>query len=180
MKHIEHTGYSLSADQLVADWHHVASVTDASQINLRKPAFIDDRNALLFGAGSLYKDGKMWQTESSWTEYIETFKDLYTVRVAAKLLEEIADKYNGKVGRLRYMVMEPKTCLTYHIDPDDVMRLHIPIITSEGAMFINDRVVDVMDQVGSVYRFNSTVKHTAINASRQRRVHLVASVYDNS
>ena len=120
----------------------------------------------------------MWESEVNWTEYIDMFKHLYTVRVAGKLLEEIAAKYNGKIGRLRYMVMDPKTCLTYHTDPYDVMRLHIPIITSDGAMFINDRQVDVMDQVGSVYKFNSTVKHTAVNASRERRVHLVASVYN--
>lgn len=177
MKHIEHTGYALPADQLLKDWQEVSRASEATQINLRKPAFVEDGVAVLFGAGSLYRYGQMWQQESSWTEYIEMYKHLYTVRVAGKLLEEIAANYNGKVGRLRYMVMEPKTCLTYHVDPDDKMRLHIPIITSEGAMFINDRQVDVMDQVGSVYKFNSTVKHTAINASRSRRVHLVASVY---
>lgn len=177
MSHIEHTGYALAVDQLVKDWYEVSRTCDASQINLRKPAYVEDGVALLFGSGSLYKDGKMWQSEANWTEYIDMFKHLYTVRVAGKLLEEIAAQYHGKVGRLRYMVMQPKTCLTYHIDPEDIMRLHIPIITSEGAMFINDRQVDVMDQVGSVYKFNSTVKHTAVNASRIARVHLVASVY---
>jgi hypothetical protein len=170
MNHIEHTGYTLPADQLIKDWQSVSSICNVNQVNLRKPAYVEDHVALLFGAGSLYKDG-------NWTEYIDMFSHLYTVRVAGKLLEQIAAEYDGKIGRLRYMVMEPKSCLTYHTDPDDIMRLHIPIITSEGAMFINDRQVDVMQHVGAVYKFNSTVKHTAINASRERRVHLVASVY---
>lgn len=178
MNYIEHTGYALAADQLVKDWQTVSNICKDNQINLRKPAYVEDGVALMFGAGSLFKDGKMWESEANWTEYIDMFKHLYTVRIAGKLLEEIAAQYDGKVGRLRYMVMQPKTCLTYHTDPYDVMRLHIPIITSEGAMFINDGIVNVMSQVGSVYKFNSTVKHTAVNASRIARVHLVASVYN--
>ncbi len=177
MKYIEHTGISVAADNLIADWQFVSKRYSDCQINLRKPANMSDDQAILYGAGSLYRDGKMWESEQSWTEYIHMFKQLYTCRRVGPLLEDIANDLGGRIGRLRYMVMEPKSCLTYHIDPEDVCRLHIPIITSEGAMFINDRTVDVMDQPGSVYIFNSTVKHTAVNASRERRVHLVGSVY---
>ena len=177
MKHIEHTGFAVISDQLVADWKYVSSLYSDSQINLRKPSKISDHQAVLYGAGSLFRDGKMWESEDSWTEYNQLFKHLYTCRVVGPLLEQIASSYGGKLGRLRYMVMQPKSCLTYHTDPYDVMRLHIPVITSDGAMFINDRTVDVMEQVGSVYTFNSKVKHTAVNASRDVRVHLVGSVY---
>jgi hypothetical protein len=179
MKYIEHTGFSFAPSHLLQDWREVSKKYNYPQINLKRPASVSDRDGVLYGAGSLFKDGKMWEHESSWTDYIGDFCHLYTVRNVCNTFEHIANMmFNGsKIGRVRYMVMKPKSCLTYHSDPEDICRLHIPIITSEGAMFINDRTVDVMDQCGSVYIFNSNVKHTAINASREDRVHLVASVY---
>ena len=90
MSHIEHTGYALAADQLLKDWQTVSAICKDNQINLRKPAYVEDGVAILFGSGSLYRNNQMWESEANWTEYIDMFKHLYTVRVAGKLLEEIA------------------------------------------------------------------------------------------
>jgi len=56
--------------------------------------------------------------------------------------------------------------------------LHIPLITNDNCFFINNEVISRMDAVGHMYTFDSTVKHTAVNASRESRTHLVASVYN--
>ena len=74
------------------------------------------------------------------------------------------------------MRMRPKTCLTYHKD-DSTMRLHVPIITNDACFFINNDVVGKMQKCGGLYLYDVASRHTAVNASREDRIHLVVNCY---
>ena len=88
-------------------------------------------------------------------------------------INRIMEKY-GMV-RTRIMQSQPKTCLTIHRDL--TKRIHIPIITNPNCFMMIDGQVHIL-QVGKVYLTNTTVFHTAVNASTLARVHIVGCVYD--
>lgn len=87
-------------------------------------------------------------------------------------INQLMDKYGMK--RTRIMRSEPKSCLTFHNDLSK--RIHIPLITSEDCiMIIEDRIYNL--EIGKVYLTNTTLRHTAVNASMNPRVHIVGCVY---
>ena len=54
----------------------------------------------------------------------------------SKVITELQKQY--KLGRVRLLLKEPRSCLSFHRDPEP--RLHIPIITNPGAqMIIEDK-----------------------------------------
>lgn len=183
MKYVVDTGIEFNISKLLADYSMVREFFGPKQfppqINIKrrgdKPQYL---NGMLDFAGSLYQDGKMQARENEWDTYIEMFNGTYTKSVCKEIEAFARYTFDGKVGRIRYMTMAPKSVLTYHWDPDDVIRLHIPLITNDNCFFINNEVISRMDAVGHMYTFDSTVKHTAVNASRESRTHLVASVYN--
>jgi len=77
------------------------------------------------------------------------------------------------VGRVRIMNLKPKTCLSWH--SDDSIRIHYPIKTQKGCMMIIKNVVFEMEQ-DKWYETNTLYDHTALNASKEERFHLVASI----
>ena len=92
------------------------------------------------------------------------FEDLYNV---------LRKNYN--VGRVRLMKSPPKTCLSWHVD--DTKRIHYPIVTQEGCfMLIEDEVKHLTQHTW--WLTNTLVKHTALNASLEDRIHLVATLLD--
>mgnify|MGYP006293559679 CR=1 FL=1 len=182
MNYITKLQYQVDVDKLVADYKTISNQFPRDQINLTKIAGMDDNKAVTFGSGSLWNDIKQQYIahENDWSQPIQLFANSYTIQYVLPLLNDIASQYNCVVGRLRYLTLQPKRCLTYHIDKLDYLRLHIPVITSPGAMFIHDYQVSVMHDIGHVYLFDDKAQHTAVNASRQPRTHLVASIYDSS
>ena len=87
-------------------------------------------------------------------------------------LNRIFEKY-GMV-RTRIMQSDPKSCLTLHHDL--TKRIHIPLITNDQCfMMIEDNVYYL--KPGNVYLTNTTLKHTAVNASKSSRIHIVGCVY---
>jgi len=96
------------------------------------------------------------------------FEDMYNA---------ITEKY--KVGRVRLMKLNPHTCLSWHKDYTD--RLHYPIKTQDGCiMIIEDEVMHIPKD--SWWATNTTFHHTALNGSREDRIHLVVNVeqkYEN-
>jgi len=83
-----------------------------------------------------------------------------------------------KLGRVRILKLDSRTCLSYHRDPEN--RLHIPIITNPGAMMIVNDESFHMKADGSVYYMNTTDYHTALNGGDSPRIHLVATILDES
>ena len=108
--------------------------------------------------------------EGAYTELVPEFKNTYFKEV----IDVISSKY--KLGRIRILLKEPRSTLSWHRDPEP--RLHIPIITNPGCLMVIDNVAKHMPADGSVWITNNTKYHNAFNGGEEKRVHLVACVLD--
>ena len=91
-----------------------------------------------------------------------------------EVFDILSSKY--KLGRVRILLKEPRSTLSWHRDPEP--RLHIPIITNPGAIMVVDHVAKHMPADGSVWITNNTKYHNAFNGGEENRIHLVACVLD--
>ena len=108
--------------------------------------------------------------ESAYSEFIDDYKKTYFKEV----FDILSSKY--KLGRVRILLKEPRSTLSWHRDPEP--RLHIPIITNPGSIMVIDNVAKHMPADGSVWITNNTKYHNAFNGGEQDRIHLVACVLD--
>ncbi len=108
--------------------------------------------------------------ESKYTEFLDEYKNTYFKEVYDKL----SKKY--KLGRVRLLLKEPRSTLSWHRDPEP--RLHIPIYTNPGAIMVIDHIAKHMPADGSVWITNNRKYHNAFNGGEENRVHLVACVLD--
>lgn len=76
--------------------------------------------------------------------------------------------------RTRVMVLKPKRCYTYHRDL--TKRIHIPVVTNDKCMFIIDDIVHRYPADGNYYEVDTTLPHTALNGSREDRIHIVGCI----
>ena len=106
--------------------------------------------------------------EHKYTEFVDDFKNTYFKEV----YDQLTKKY--KLGRMRLLLKEPRSTLSWHRDPEQ--RLHIPIYTNPGAIMVVDNVAKHMPADGSVWITNNTKYHNAFNGGEENRVHLVACV----
>ena len=106
--------------------------------------------------------------ESLYTEFVEEFKNTYFKEV----YDELSKKY--KLGRVRLLLKEPRSTLSWHRDPEP--RLHIPIMTNPGCLMVIDNIAKHMPADGSVWITNNTKYHNAFNGGEKNRIHLVACV----
>ena len=110
--------------------------------------------------------------ESKYTEFVEDYKNTYFKEV----YEELSKRY--KLGRVRLLLKEPRSTLSWHRDPEP--RLHIPIYTNPGAIMVIDQAAQHMPADGSVWITNNLKYHNAFNGGEENRVHLVACVLDHN
>ena len=108
--------------------------------------------------------------ESKYTELLPEFEKTYFKEV----YDELSKKY--KLGRVRLLLKEPRSTLSWHRDPEP--RLHIPIYTNPGAIMVIDKRAQHMPADGSVWVTNNLKYHNAFNGGEENRVHLVACVLD--
>jgi len=108
--------------------------------------------------------------ESAYSEFIEDYNETYFKEV----FDILSSKY--KLGRVRILLKEPRTTLSWHRDPEP--RLHIPIITNPGSIMVVDNIAKHMAADGSVWITNNTKYHNAFNGGEVDRIHLVACVLD--
>mgnify|MGYP005735311899 FL=1 len=108
--------------------------------------------------------------EHKYTEFVDDFKNTYFKEV----YDQLTNKY--KLGRMRLLLKEPRSTLSWHRDPEP--RLHIPIYTNPGAIMVVDNVAKHMPADGSVWITNNTKYHNAFNGGEENRIHLVACVLD--
>lgn len=98
--------------------------------------------------------------------------DIFQNTLFDNIIKKLKEK-NINATRGRFMLMMHKQCLTVHKDPSP--RLHIPIYTNENCMMIfGEKVVKL--PFGATYYVDTTIPHTALNASKDPRVHLIFSV----
>jgi len=108
--------------------------------------------------------------EAKYSEFIPDYENTYFKEV----FDVISSKY--KLGRVRILLKEPRSTLSWHRDPEP--RLHIPIITNPGCLMVIDNVAKHMPADGSVWITNNTKYHNAFNGGEENRIHLVACVLD--
>jgi hypothetical protein len=88
--------------------------------------------------------------------------------------KELLTKFD--LGRVRILKLEPRTCLSYHRDPEP--RIHIPLTTNPGALMIVDQFAVNLPANGRVYYTNTLKYHSVLNGGEHERIHLVATVLD--
>ena len=108
--------------------------------------------------------------EEAYTEFVDDLKDTYFKEV----YDELSKRF--KLGRVRILLKEPRSTLSWHRDPEP--RLHIPIYTNPGAIMVIDKRAQHMPADGSVWVTNNLKYHNAFNGGEENRVHLVACVLD--
>ena len=108
--------------------------------------------------------------ESLYTEFVTDFKNTYFKEVYNKLASRF------KLGRIRILLKEPRSTLSWHRDPEP--RLHIPIITNPGCLMVIENVAKHLPADGSVYITNNIKYHNAFNGGEENRIHLVACLTD--
>jgi len=106
--------------------------------------------------------------EEAYTEFVKEFENTYF----KKVYEILAKKF--KLGRVRILLKEPRSTLSWHRDPEP--RLHIPIITNPGSIMVIENVAKHLPADGSVWITNNTKYHNAFNGGEEGRIHLVACV----
>ena len=108
--------------------------------------------------------------ESKYTQLVPEFENTYFKEVYDILTKKF------KLGRVRLLLKEPRSTLSWHRDPEP--RLHIPIYTNPGAIMVIDKSAQHMPADGSVWVTNNLKYHNAFNGGEENRVHLVACVLD--
>ena len=78
------------------------------------------------------------------------------------------------IGRTRILSKPQYNCNSWHRDPEP--RLHIPIKTNPGSLFIVNHHATHLPADGSVYFTDTRGYHTALNGGDHNRVHLVAAL----
>ena len=106
--------------------------------------------------------------EEAYTEFVKEFENTYF----KKVYDTLAKKF--KLGRVRILLKEPRSTLSWHRDPEP--RLHIPIITNPGSIMVIENIAKHLPADGSVWITNNTKYHNAFNGGEESRIHLVASV----
>ena len=106
--------------------------------------------------------------ETLYTEFVKDFEHTYFKEVYSKLSSKF------KLGRVRILLKEPRSTLSWHRDPEP--RLHIPIITNLGSIMVIENIAKHLPADGSVWITNNTKYHNAFNGGEESRIHLVACV----
>jgi len=109
--------------------------------------------------------------ESKYTQIVPEFEKTYFNDVYQSL------KKRFKLGRVRLLLKEPRSVLSWHKDPEP--RLHIPIITNLGCSMVIENVAKHLPADGQVTITNNTKYHNFFNGGEQNRIHLVACVLEN-
>jgi len=105
--------------------------------------------------------------ESQYLEFVEDFKGTYFEEV----YNELSKKH--KLGRVRLLLLEPRTSLSWHRDPEP--RLHIPVFTNPGAHLVIDDKLKHLPADGGVWFTDTRNYHTVFNGGEENRIHLVAT-----
>ena len=109
--------------------------------------------------------------ESKYTQLVPEFEKTYFKEV----FETLSKRF--KLGRVRLLLKEPRSTLSWHKDPE--CRLHIPIVTNKGCSMVIENVAKHLPADGKVWITNNTKYHNFFNGGEQARIHLVACVLES-
>ena len=106
--------------------------------------------------------------EIDFSEFNPKFKGTYFEHVHEKLAKRFP------IGRTRVLSKGLYNCNSWHRDPEP--RLHIPVTTNPGSLFVVNHHVRHLPADGSVYFTDTRGYHTALNGGDTTRVHIVAAL----
>lgn len=106
--------------------------------------------------------------EFKFTELVPAFKGTYFEHVHDELTKRFP------IGRMRVLSKGLYNCNSWHRDPEP--RLHIPITTNPGSLFLVNHHATHLPADGSVYFTDTRGYHTALNGGETNRVHIVAAL----
>ena len=109
--------------------------------------------------------------ESKYTQLVPEFENTYF----KKVYKTLSNRF--KLGRVRLLLKEPRSTLSWHKDPE--CRLHVPIITNKGCSMVIENVAKHLPADGKVWITNNTKYHNFFNGGEQARIHLVACVLES-
>ena len=106
--------------------------------------------------------------EAAYTELNQIF--------SGTALEDVfnALKQRFTLGRMRVLGKVPYNCNSWHRDPEP--RIHIPIISNPGSLFVVNNHCTHLPAGGSVYFTDTRGYHTGLNGGNQDRIHIVAAI----
>ena len=106
--------------------------------------------------------------ESLFSEFNPLFKGTYFEYVHQQLAQRFP------IGRTRVLSKGLYNCNSWHRDPEP--RLHIPVTSNPGSLFVVNHHVTHLPADGSVYFTDTRGYHTALNGGETQRVHIVAAL----
>ncbi len=106
--------------------------------------------------------------EFKFTELVPAFKGTYFEHIHDELTKRFP------IGRMRVLSKGLYNCNSWHRDPEP--RLHIPIVTNPGSLFLVNHHATHLPADGSVYFTDTRGYHTALNRGETNRVHIVAAL----
>ena len=127
--------------------------------------------------------GRYWlRADESYTEepredlvaedQFSEFNPQFTGTYFEEVHQELARRF--PIGRMRVLSKGLYNCNSWHRDPEP--RLHIPVITNPGSLFVVNHHVTHLPADGSVYFTDTRGYHTALNGGDHHRVHIVAAL----
>jgi len=103
------------------------------------------------------------------------FNPLFEGSYFEYVLHELSKRF--PIGRTRVLSKSQYNCNSWHRDPEP--RLHIPVVTNPGSLFVVNHHVTHLPADGSVYFTDTRGYHTALNGGETHRIHIVAALaYD--
>ena len=108
--------------------------------------------------------------ETKYTEFVKDLEDTYFKEV----YDILSKKF--KLGRVRILLKEPRSTLSWHRDPEP--RLHIPIITNPGCIMVIEEIAKHLPADGCAWVTNNMQYHNFFNGGEEDRIHLVACLTD--
>lgn len=106
--------------------------------------------------------------EIEFSEFNPVFAGTYFEDVVAQLSKRFP------IGRTRVLSKGLHNCNSWHRDPEP--RLHIPVVSNPGSLFIVNHHATHLPADGSVYFTDTRGYHTALNGGESHRVHIVATL----
>lgn len=106
--------------------------------------------------------------EHAYSELVPEFANTYIAEVVDRLRSVAA------IGRVRINLKQPFNANSWHRDPEP--RIHVPIHSNPGCLFIVNHHCTHLPADGSIYFTDTRGYHTALNGGDAPRVHLVAAV----
>jgi len=141
----------------------------------RRPGSVQKTRRDLIGRYYLRVDESMQEEsreelvqEIDYSEFNSSYQGSYFEYVH----QELCKRY--PIGRMRVMMKDQYNCNSWHRDPEP--RLHIPIYTNPGALFVVNHHCTHLPADGSVYFTDTRGYHTGLNGGETTRTHIVAAL----